>query len=228
MTNKVLRDASSAALEALGHPERESLDLDPLMLIGIFRLLREMKLDVAPLRSMIEEVSFQIAGLDSSTAKVGRVRHIAASLMELGFDAPGSSRPRSVTSLISDPGRLLLESSEVISDVVDHLVADRLEIDQDLGMLLALIGLSECRAYNIETATKILRYLIETGIRAPTVTEGLTFIALQRRRNGSYGYIHPERRPDQTDIEVECSFFLPVTFNAISLLMTGYRHELWE
>jgi hypothetical protein len=77
--------------------------------------------------------------------------------------------------------------------------------------------LAELRNYRVDVACKLLRTALQLGIPCPEAAEGINFIALQRRRDGYYGFSNPLLESAEASADKRLSLYLPLTINAVWL-----------
>lgn len=211
-------EAKSLAQAVLEHPNRDSLDLDPLLLITCYTMLAEEGAEDAHFSRLVTEIGHRIGTLEPDVRRVGRIRHIASLLAAGGFEASIEAPSKETRRLIREPGKILNAPSEVVGDFADHLLADQTVLDQELSVMLALIALGELRNYRVDLGVKLLRLGIAQGRPCEEAAEGLNFVALQRRRSGAYGFLNPFRPTEENRENLDVEFFLPMTLNAVWLL----------
>jgi len=211
------REASEVARRTLAHPDHARLDLDPLLLVTMFGAFIDAGCDLPPLRDLASQAARELAPLDAKTRSLGRVRLIASVLAAQGFEVAVASRPGEVSASVAEPSSLLNASSAVLGDVADHLLADGRVLDPDLTTMLALTALGELRNYRIDLGAKLLRLVVSHGVPRVEAEEGLNFVALQRRRNGAYGFLNPFAAEEERQ-DLDNGFFIPMTLNAAWLL----------
>jgi hypothetical protein len=216
---RAAEEAAQLARAALSHPDRARLDLDPLLLVTCHALLAPQGYTSGPLQELLQEVARAFATLPSEVRAMGRVRHVASLLASLGFSVTVSPAGKEVKELTGTPSKLLNASVQTLSDTVDHLSAEKTGLSQELSVMLALTALGELRNYRMDIGAKLLRLIVAQGHYCEEAEEGLNFVALQRRRNGAYGFINPFQE-QEPGTDVQKAFFLPVTLNAAWLLRT--------
>jgi hypothetical protein len=217
-------EASQLARAALGHPHRAKLDLDPLLMVSCHALLSAQGLKVAPLEEVLAEVARAFTALPPDIRKMGRVRHIASLLADLHFGVTADPPPKEVLELVDAPAKLLNASVQTLTDFADHLSVDKTELSADLTLTLALTALGELRNYRADLGAKLLRLVVTRGRYCEEAVDGMNFIALQRRRNGAYGFSNPLQAGEESAEKLEKTFFLPMTLNAAWLFRTEAAH----
>ena len=225
-------EADAFARRVIDHPEGERLALDPLVLLTHFLDLQDAGHESSGLKSLLAKIHAQLRGLPKEVQRLGRVRRTAQLLRRAGFEARVEPVADSFWEAMEQPQRLLTLSSDAIQDFVDHVAVEELALDAVRAEILALIALSELRNYRIDYAAHILRVLLSAlsdgGASAHLggsgyIEEAINFIAVQRCRNGSYGFIEPFREDEFAGVDRDRNFHLPFTLNAVWLLRVQTR-----
>ncbi|MFV2072659.1 MAG: hypothetical protein ACC742_08405 [Thermoanaerobaculales bacterium] len=211
-------EAATLAQAVLDHPDRDGLDLDPLLLVTCYALLADEGVEVSRVSDLVTEIARRLGTLGADVRLVGRIRHITSLLAARGFEASIDAPAKEMLQLTREPGKLLNASGEVVADFADHLFADQTALDEDLTVMLALISLGELRNYRVDLGAKLLRLCVAQGRPCEEAGEGLNFVALQRRRSGAYGFLNPFLPAEERNENLDEAFFLPMTLNAVWLL----------
>jgi hypothetical protein len=105
-----------------------------------------------------------------------------------------------------------------LAEIADHLLADRRPMDEIGVQILSLIALAELRNYRVDLGCVLLRAVFQLGVPCAESMEALHFIALQRRRDGRYGFANQFGEAAEPDEEQHLNMYLPLTVNAVWLL----------
>jgi uncharacterized protein YciW len=147
----------------------------------------------------------------------GRARYIQSLL-----SGPSSVvSPPPASSL--DPVTLLQWNSPQIVAYAYELMAQPFSLDQDLADCLALIALSDLRKYRFDAACALLCALLLCGCRSAYLDDGMEFIRLQRRSNGSYGHVNMLNKKNVIPDDLDRHFHLPFTIHALAVQNAGLR-----
>ncbi|HEY4083135.1 MAG TPA: hypothetical protein VGM81_20820 [Burkholderiaceae bacterium] len=214
-------EAEAFARSVLDHPDAERLELDPLVLLTHHLALQDAGQESAGLKLLLAKIHLQLRGLPKDIQRLGRVRRTAQLLRRAGFEAKVEPVADSFWEAMEQPQQLLTMSSDALQDLVDHIAVEELAIDPVRSEILALIALSELRNYRIDYASHVLRLLLSSANPrgcSDYIEEAINFIAVQRGRNGSYGFIEPFREDEFAGLDRDRNFHLPFTLNAVWLL----------
>lgn len=222
---RAAEEAATVAHAALGHPDRSRLDLDPLLLVSCHAVLADSGFVVPPLNDLVGEVARAFASLPADVRKLGRVRYVASLLADRGFSVTPGPAGKEVLELLDTPSRMLNASVQTLTDLADHLSVDKAELSGEQSVMLALTALGELRNYRVDLGTKLLRLVLTRGRYCDEAEESLNFVALQRRRNGAYGFSNPFQPNEDSPEKMERTFFLPMTLNAVWLFRTEAAHQ---
>ncbi|HYK00234.1 MAG TPA: hypothetical protein VE974_00665 [Thermoanaerobaculia bacterium] len=203
-----------ARLAPQGNP-----DLDPLALIEIHRMMKREGREVAPLRELLAKIGPELEKQPSEVRSIGRVRVIASLLSELGFPAKPVKASKDAANLLDEEESWITAPVPRLSDLADHLVANRVRLDEPQSRILALIALGELRNYRLDLGCKLLRAVMQWGIPCDEARDGVDFIALQRRRDGRYGFVDRLSEKSGAAADPELTLHLPLTLNAVWLFM---------
>lgn len=196
-----------------------TLSLDPLPLIILHRILHKAGQSIPSLTAITGRISDELIRQPATILALAHPRLISAQLARLGYKVNIPPATAHVTKIMKSADCWLNLSADELSEFIDHLQMVDTNISEDGFHILGLIALAELRNYRIDLGCKILRTLIRRKILSIEVQEAVTYIALQRRRNGSYGFINPFH-----NIGLECdgsdpaaNFHLPITLNVLWL-----------
>lgn len=208
------------AINILAHPDPASLGLDPLPVIEIDQRMRQRGVHLPEVRQILERVGVELDGLSDELRSTGRVRMISAALSHLNFPCRVASPSKEAAKLLTDRAAWFGASAVQLLDLADHLLANDTELDETDTRILALIALGELRKYRMDVGCKLLRTIVQLGVPCEETQDGVDFVALQRRRDGRYGFSEcfeekPEPAPD-----ANLTLFLPITLNAVWLFAT--------
>lgn len=207
-------ESSRLASNILTYPNAACLDLDPLPIIEICLMMKEESGGAPELQELLAKISPELNTQSIEVRSMGRVRLIASLLAQLDLPSPVATPSKSAAALLSDYERWLTAPAAHLSDLADHLIADHVQLDETNTSLISLIALGELRSYRIDVGCKLLRAALELGKPCEETRDGVDFMALQRRRNGRYGF--PDRLTENTSqmADPELNLFLPMTLNA--------------
>ncbi|MFN7397538.1 MAG: hypothetical protein ACK5SX_00410 [Sandaracinobacter sp.] len=208
------QEGDALAKLIVGHANRENLDLDPILLIEHFKLLRSVGADVPAFGDLAGMVAEHFNQIDDAMSNESRVLRLQRLLADVGMSNP----PRTNLAVLKNGDELLLEPSGKITAIVDIAISRGEQPSSEMGALLALLALSEVREYRIDLASHILRFLVSSRYHDEYVQEAVAFIALQRTASGAYGFIDPLREGLPSKAERDAAFSLPVTLSALWLI----------
>jgi hypothetical protein len=122
-----------------------------------------------------------------------------------------------MATLRQSPEKWFTASVASLAELADHLLADQRQLDEIEVQILALIALAELRNYRVDLGCALLRAVFHLGVPCPESIEAFNFIALQRRRDGRYGFANQFAEATEPDEEQHLSLYLPLTVNAVWL-----------
>lgn len=218
-------EAADLANRILNHPEPDRLDLDPLLLIEIHQMLQAAKTNIAVLGSVLTRIALLLQMQPTETRQVGRARLVAAQLNSAGFFNSPAKKSREMASLLDSPDRWFGCSVAQLAELADHLLADAEPLDEISAKILSLLALAELRNYRVDLGCTLLRAVFQLGVPMAESTEALNFIALQRRRDGRYGFANQFADGAKPESDPHLSMFLPLTVNAVWLFRVEAQHR---
>lgn len=224
-TGRLGEEADSLAQCILQHPHPETLDLDPLLLIELYRTLNEAGIEVASLRSVVQRIASDLSSQPAEVQCVGRVRRMAARLKSLGFAVKVSKPSKPMAALVASPEAWFGASAAELAELADHLTADDNELTEIPSRILALVALAELRNYRIDLGCALLRVAFQFGEPSAESVDALNFIALQRRRDGRYGFPNLFTESVESGRDQHLSLYLPLTVNAVWLFCLAARYR---
>ncbi|NYF35685.1 hypothetical protein [Stenotrophomonas sp. JAI102] len=192
-----------------------SLDeLDPAMVLRVVAALptRSRWAGIARAR---DEVAAQFARVRGP--HTGRARYIQSLLSGPSADVSPQLPPP------LDPVAILQWTSPQLIAYAYELMAQPHRLDPDLADCLALIALSDLRKYRFDTACTLLCALLCCGCRSAYLDDGMAFIRLQRRSNGSYGHVNMLNKKNVIPDDLDRQFHLPFTVHALAVQDAGLR-----
>ncbi len=193
-------------------------DLDPLPLIEVGRMMKESGgRTVGPLEQLLRRIAPELESQPLEIRSIGRVRHIASLLSQLGFPMATARPSKDAASLLADEASWATAPAVRLSEMADHLAADRSGLDETATRLLVLIALGELRNYRLDVGCKLLRTVLQLGVPCAEAQDGVDFIALQRRRDGRYGFVDRLSEKPAAIADPDLTLFLPLTLNAVWL-----------
>lgn len=205
--------------------EPDRLDLDPLLLIGIHHMLRDSDKSVTVLHNLLDRITLSLVAQPAETQRAGRVRNISAQLASLGFSIRPAKASKEMARFVDSPDRWFGCSVAQLADIAHHLVADDEALDEISTRILSLLALAELRNYRVDLGCTLLRTVFALGVPSFESTEALNFIALQRRRDGRYGFPNQFAEGTASNSNPHLSVFLPLTVNAVWLFRTEAQHR---
>lgn len=214
---QLAEDATALGNHILNHPEPAKLGLDPLLLIETEKILAAAGLKSPTLRELHRTMTAELMKQPAEARQNGRVRNIATQLASLGYNASCSVPSQQAAALMKSPDRWFGASVAQLHELADNLVADGRPLDEMRTRILALIGLAELRNYRVDLACVLLRAVFQLGKPCAEATDALNFIALQRRRDGRYGFSNQIVESTIPDEEQHLTVYLPLTVNAVWL-----------
>lgn len=222
--SRVLSDMGIYAENLLRDPKADQLGLDPLLLVEADWVLQESGHPVPALRPLSARVAKELAAQPEKVSSLGRVRLLTDRLSDLGYIVEQAAPHRSAAILLKTVSSWLNTPLAELGDLVDHLMADGEPLDTIQSEALSLIALAELRNYRVDVGCKVLRLVLRQGEITEETSEALNYVAVQRRRNGSYGFTNPfqEKNPDM--VASDLSLHLPMTLNAAWLFYTARTH----
>ena len=214
------REVAWVAAGILSHPDPASLSLDPLPIIEIYTMIKGIDREVPEMRQILERVGPDLEAQPPEIRSTGRVRQIASTLSKLGFPNQVASPTKETKNLLNEKESWFSAPASKLSDLADHLIADDVPLDETDTKILSLIALGELRNYHLDIGCKLLRTVLQLGVPGEETRDGVDFIALQRRRDGRYGFLDRlAEKPEQT-ADPDTTLFLPMTLNAAWLFKT--------
>ena len=192
-------------------------DLDPLPLIELDRMMKESGRTVGSLEQLLSRIAPELESQPLEIRSIGRVRHIASLLSQGGFPIATARPSKDAAGLLADVASWVTASAARLSDMADHLAADRSSLDETATRLLALIALGELRNYRLDVGCKLLRTVLQLGMPCTEARDGVDFIALQRARDGRYGFVDRLSENPAAITDPDLTLFLPLTLNAVWL-----------
>lgn len=215
--HSVVAEAESVYLPILEHPEPASLNLDPAIIAAHYALLTAAGLHAASMDKVVRLMAQALNDQPEASRQQARMRLTLATLRTAGIDVQMTPAPYSVTRLLRQPVELIALNSNEIQQLLDHVVADQISLDAEAAEILSLIALSELRNYRIDLGARILRLVFSQGFDNSYAEEALRFVALQRRRDGGYGFLDPFRENSDAQASPMLTFHLPITLNSVWL-----------
>lgn len=219
--SRVLSDVGSYAENLLRDPNADRLGLDPLLLVEADWLLQQSGHPIPALRPLTARVAKELTAQPEKVSSLGRVRLLTDRLRDLGYAVEEVAPHRSAAILLKTVSSWLNAPLAELGDLVDHLMADNEPLDTTQSEALSLIALAELRNYRVDVGCKVLRLVLRQGEISDETSEALNYVAVQRRRNGSYGFINPFQEKNPDTVASDLSLHLPMTLNAAWLFYTA-------
>lgn len=218
---KVVADMSAYAETLLRDPNANQLGLDPLLLVEADWLLQHAGRAVPALRPLTARVAKELSAQPEKISSLGRVRLLTSRLRSLGYATQDIAPHRGAAILLKNVSAWVNTPLAELGDLVDHLMANQVDLDSTQSEALSLIALAELRNYRVDVGCKVLRLVLQQGEISEETTEALNYVAVQRRRNGSYGFINPFQEKKSDAAPSDLSLHLPMTLNAAWLFYTA-------
>jgi len=205
----------------LSHPQPDQLGMDPVLVIEIYRLLKESGFEAGSMRAVVERMAPELLEHPEEMQRLGRVRLIAAKLEALGFPIRQAKPAKTMAAMLKSPEKWFSAPAAEIAEIADHVLADQRPLDLLSSRILALIALAELRNYRIDLGCVLLRTVLQLGQPCPESEDALNFIALQRRRDGRYGFPNQFVESSEPGDDQHLKIYLPLTVNAVWLHSVG-------
>ncbi|WP_317215933.1 hypothetical protein [Gluconobacter sp. GP1] len=193
------------------------MGLDPLVFTAHYALLYENGLAPPEFNDIGTNLITELRQTEQSVRESGRIRLACKLLSRTGHHITVEPIPANMIRLLSQPETILTASENELSDLANHIILEPLSIGVEQGDILALVALSLLRDYKIDTASKICRALLSIGFRNSLLSEAISFVELQRGRDGGYGFFDPFSEAAVNPLALEGGFRLPITVNALWL-----------
>ncbi len=213
-------EAAAVANRILTYAHPDGLGLDPLLLIEADGMLSGAGCDGPEFRALLRRMATELAAQPPEIQQVGRVRNMAARLAALGFPIRPAKPAKTMANLMKSPEHWFGASVAELAELGDHLLASGVRLDAIATKVLSLVALAELRNYRIDLGCALLRVVLQLGEPCPECTEALYFIALQRRRDGRYGFPKQYAEGQTCGADEHLSIYLPLTLNALWLFRT--------
>ena len=197
------------------HPEPDSLDLDPMLVLDAHKILIANQVRHSGFEQLLDRMASEMRRQPADTLRLGRVRLMAENLRGLGYDVPRSKPSSGAARLLRSHNAWLSSSTPELDDMLDHLLADDEMLREEEARLLSLMALAELRNYRLDIASKITRLLLKRGVQNDMVSEALTYLLLQRRNDGAYGFVTPFDEPTWVRATADLGIYLPLTLNVL-------------
>lgn len=207
-------EAEAMARAILAHPDRDGLELDPLLLVEHSAMLSRAGCVTPQLHQIVQMIADQMDGLPDDVRAAGRTGHLARLLAKAGL---GSKPGVGTCPPAPDEEKLLLRSSDEIRELIENLSATPRVLTDTAAEILSLLALSELRDYRLDCGIAILRYLIQSNQADAYLVEAVRFVALQRTALGTYGFSNPLIDDGLDPAERDQRLHLPNTLNAVWL-----------
>ncbi|GAC1659008.1 MAG: hypothetical protein NVS4B13_02930 [Candidatus Elarobacter sp.] len=199
----------------------ESIDtdaLDALVVCELQRRLPHAGLSSAAVARLAAAAASSVKAAPPEVRAQGRVRYLTRALADAGLLGRSllTPHPAGVDALLAHPEGLFEANNDQLIDLCDHLDAGAVDIEQVAADVLALVALGELRNYSIDAGCRLVRTLARVGNRSAAYADGVDFLRMQRRADGSYGFLNPFLDLSAAGItEPQTQFFLPLTMNVV-------------
>jgi hypothetical protein len=208
-------DVLSYVATLRNHPDASNLNLDPMLVIEAHRLLSTHQVSITGFEQLIDKIANELESQPGDTLKLGRVRLMAERLRTFGYSIPNSSPGKDAARLLRLTNAWLTTSTTLLDDMLDHLFADKATLSEEQTSLLSLIALAELRNYRLDIGSKILRLIVMHGVANEETNDALTYMLLQRRNDGAYGFATPFDEQNWQRSSVDLKIYLPLTLNVL-------------
>ncbi len=222
------REANALGSLILTDPQPEQLGMDPVLLIEIYKMMKGSGAEPAVFRTLLVRMATELAAQPEETRRIGRVRLIASQLAALGFAIRPDRPTREMERMLRTPERWFTASAAEMAEIADHLLAGEDSLDHLSTRILPLIALAELRNYRVDLGCALLRVVCQLGERCPESEDALNFVALQRRRDGRYGFPNQMAESAAPGDDQHLKLYLPLTVNAVWLLSVEAASHLRE
>jgi hypothetical protein len=223
--HSLAEEAGAMSRRILAHPHSESLNLDPLLLIETYDILSEKGAENADLRRVLASIASGLLAQSAGTQQFGRVRRIAARLTTAGFDVRPAKPAKATAHLLASPEKWFRASNQELAEIADHITARQEALDTCSTRILSLLALAELRNYRVDLGCTLLRAAFQFGEPCIESVEALNFIALQRRRDGRYGFPNQYAESAEPAGDPHVTLYLPLTVNAVWLFRIAARQQ---
>jgi len=134
-----------------------------------------------------------------------------------------------VAAMLKSPEKWFSATALEMAEIADHLQADQRPLDSLSSRILSLIALAELRNYRIDLGCVLLRTVLQLGEPCAESEDALNFIALQRRRDGRYGFPNQFVESSEPGDDQHLKIYLPLTVNAVWLHSVGeLSNRRWQ
>jgi hypothetical protein len=213
-------EAAVLGRRILDYPDPHQLALDPLLLMESHLIFERAGKRIAVLHELHDRMASELLQQPAEAQRIGRVRVIASRLASLGYRVQVAKPGKDAAALLKSPERWFGASVTQLADLADHLIADSRRLDSISTKILSLIALAELRNYRVDLGCTLLRAVFQLGEKCSEAMDALSFIALQRRRDGRYGFSNQFAESAERDGDQHMSLYLPLTVNAVWLFRT--------
>lgn len=217
-------DVISYVAAVCKHPDAVSLNLDPMLVLEAHKILLAHQVHTSGFEYLIDTIASELEAQPAHIRRLGRVRLMAEHLRGFGYVVPRSKPHSDATKLLRSADAWLSAPVLALDDMLDHLVADNENLSQMQASRLSLIALAELRNYRVDVGSKIVRLLLKLRLENEEISEALTFMLLQRRNDGAYGFMSPFDDRNWQRAEIDLRVFLPLTLNVVWALYEACNH----
>jgi hypothetical protein len=151
---------------------------------------------------------------------------MAAQLAALGFGVRPARPTKAMAALLATPENWFDASSAELAEIADHVAADGERLDSISTCILSLVALAELRNYRVDLGCSLLRAALEFGEPCAESVDALNFIALQRRRDGRYGFPNQFAETASPAGDPNLTIYLPLTVHAVWLFRVAARNHV--
>ena len=199
------------------HSLQSAVDLDPQLILSVALAYQERNINISKLTELVDKIGQSLQSQSEAIQAMGRVRNMNKNLIELGCNNQLSQQPKAIQKQLKDDAAWLTLSNDELIEMTLHCIADDRQLNEQESEIISLIALGEMRNNQIDAASKLLKLVIELGVLGDATQESLNFVAMQRRRQGYYGFNNPLVDEQVQSDEQLISYHLPLTINILWL-----------
>jgi hypothetical protein len=223
--NRLNQDLSAFVDVINNNSQSHNLALDPLLVLEADLMLRNAR-TVNPVFSKItDRIAEELSQQPSKILSTGRVRLMAAHLQRLNYSVKAATPDKLSTELLRSSSVWISASQQDLVGLTENLLANGTPLNPTQSEILSLIALAELRNYHVDVACKLLRLVLQHGQISSITREAVNYVALQRRRNGAYGFVSPFlEQHDTRHSDLDLALYLPMTLNATWIFHVAMRN----
>lgn len=199
------------------HSLQSAVDLDPQLILSVALAYQERNINIPKLTELVDKIGQSLQSQSATVQVMGRVRNMNKHLIELGCNNQLSQQPKAIQKQLKDDAAWLTLPNDELIEMALHCIADNRQLNEQESEIISLIALGEMRNNQIDAASKLLKLVIELGVLGDATQESLNFVAMQRRRQGYYGFNNPLVDEQVQSDELLITYHLPLTINILWL-----------